>query len=371
MKTITVKTKSKHYPVYIGDGILNHLPNLISKRKLPAQVFVVIDKKVEQIYGKTIREVVNSFASKKYFLVLTSNEKIKSFSAISEIFNKLFEQKFGKDTLIIAIGGGTIGDAAGFAASIYMRGVSLIHIPTTLLSAVDSSIGGKAGINFQQTKNLIGSFYQPDMVLIDTGFISSLPTKDLISGMGEVVKYSYLTDKKFYRKLLDNFELILQKDSDFLSNIIYESIKIKSAIVSQDEKEQTGLRKILNFGHTFAHAYESNLSYKIDHGKAVVAGIVNALCLSLELKLIDNHQYKYMLELPMKFRSYLNHKKVNPKAMIEAMKYDKKNRQGNIQFVLIKNFGEILVDVQADNKTIKKSLERGEQVWFKRATAGL
>jgi len=371
LKTLTVKTKSKHYPVYIGNGIFNRLPNLLSKNKLPDRVFVVIDKKVEQIYRKLVREVVNSFASKKYFLVLTSNEKIKSFNAISEIIERLFEQKFGKDTLIIAIGGGTIGDAAAFAASIYMRGVSLIHIPTTLLSAVDSSIGGKTGINFSQAKNLIGSFYQPEMVLIDTKFLSSLPTKDLISGMGEVVKYSYLTDKKFYLKLLDNFELILQKDSDSLNSIIYESIKIKSAVVSQDEKEQTGVRKILNFGHTFAHAYESNLTYKIDHGKAVIAGIVNAISLSLELKLIDNHQYKYMLKLPMKFRSYLNLKKVNPKELIEAMKYDKKNRQGKIQFVLIKNFGEILVDVQADYKSIKKSLEKSEQVWFKRATAGL
>ena len=338
---------------------------------MPDRVFVVIDKKVEQIYGKLVRKVVNSFASKKYFMVLTSNEKIKSFNAISEIFNQLFEQKFGKDTLIISIGGGTIGDAAGFAASIYMRGVSLIHIPTTLLSAVDSSIGGKTGVNFRQAKNLIGSFYQPEMVLIDTNFISSLPTIDLISGMGEFVKYSYLTDKKFYQKLLGNFELILKKDFDLLSNIIYESIKIKSAVVSQDEKEQTGVRKILNFGHTFAHAYESSLSYKIDHGKAVIAGIVNALSLSLELKLIDNNQFKYMLELPLKFRSYLNLEKLDLKAFINAMHYDKKNRQGKIQFVLIKNFGEILVDVQADNKTIKKSLERGEQVWFKRATAGL
>jgi len=371
LKTITVKAKSKHYHVYVGDGILNRLPNLVSKKKLPDRVFVVIDKKVEQIYGKSIRKVVNSIASKKYFLVLTSNEKLKSFNTITEIFDRLFEQKFGKDTLIIAIGGGTIGDVAGFAASTYMRGVPLVHIPTTLLSAVDSSIGGKTGINFRQAKNLIGSLYHPEIVLIDTNFISSLLTKDLISGMGEVVKYSYLTDKKFYQKLLDNFELILQKDSDLLSSIIYESIKIKSAVVSQDEKEETGVRKILNFGHTFAHAYESNLSYKIDHGKAVVAGIVNALCLSLELKLIDNHQYKYMIELPMKFRSYLKQKKVTPKALNETMQYDKKNRQGNIQFVLIRNFGEILVDVQADYKSIKKSLERSELVWFKRATAGL
>lgn len=371
MNTVTVKAKSQHYPVYIGTNILIRLPELLIKRKLPDRVFVVIDKKVEQIYGSSIRKVINEFASKKFYHILISNEKIKSFKTVSNIFTRLIKQKFGKDTLIIAIGGGTIGDVAGFAASTYMRGVSLIHIPTTLLSAVDSSVGGKTGINFLKTKNLIGSFYQPEMVLIDVNFIKSLPKKELISGMGEVVKYSYLTDQKFYSELTEKYILILKKNTDFLSRIINESVKIKSAVVSQDEQEQSGVRKILNLGHTFAHAYESNLSYRIDHGKAVIAGIIDALSLSLELRLIKKDRFNYMIELPLKLSTLINVKKLNQESLIEAMLLDKKNREGKIKFVLIKDFGEILVNVSAGAKSIKKALERIEQVRFKRATAGL
>ena len=150
-------------------------------------------------------------------------------------------------------GGGTIGDVAGFVASTYMRGVPLVHIPTTLLSAVDSSIGGKTAINFREAKNLIGTFYQPSFVIIDTNFFYSLPKKELISGLGEVIKYSYLTDGKFHSDLYSKYNLLLNRDVDYLIKVVYECVKIKSAIVSKDEKETIGIRKILNFGHTFAH----------------------------------------------------------------------------------------------------------------------
>ena len=209
------------------------------------------------------------------------------------------------------------------------------------------------------------------MVLIDSNFINSLSTSELISGFGEVVKYSYLTDKKFYSTLIENYLLLFRKDFDFLDKIIYESVKIKSAVVSQDEKEETGLRKILNLGHTFAHAYESSSSYRLSHGKAVILGIINSINLSLELKLIDKNQYNYMLELPMKFRSFLNLIKTNPEIILKLMRYDKKNKDGKIKFVLVNDFGEILVDVSANDKLIKQITERTEQIWFKRATAGL
>ena len=153
------------------------------------------------------------------------------------------KKNFRRDTLLIAIGGGTIGDVSGFAASTYMRGIPLIHIPTTLLSAVDSSVGGKTGINFREAKNLIGTFYQPSLVLIDTHFLKSLPKEELISGFGEVIKYSYLTNRKFYSTLLSDYNLLMKKDSGFLNKIIYESVKIKSAVVSEDEFEIIRIKK--------------------------------------------------------------------------------------------------------------------------------
>lgn len=371
MKSVIVKTNTKDYSVHIGNNIFGLLPEYLSKHNLPNRVFVILDKNIDRIYGTSIRKLINSFAVKKFYLSLKSTETIKSFTTVNQIVRKFYEEEFGRDTILIAIGGGTIGDVAGFVASTYMRGISLVHIPTTLLSAVDSSIGGKTGINFKETKNLIGSFYHPDMVLIDTNFISSLPEKELISGFGEVIKYSFLTDKKFYSYLLSQHKLLSKKDFSLLNKIIYECVKIKSAVVSKDEKEVTGLRKILNFGHTFGHAFESNSSYKLAHGKAVIAGIVSALMLSLEKKFIDNNLLDYMLELPLKFWPSINIKRIDAEKLFSLMAYDKKNREGKIQFVLIKNFGEILVDVPVDKKSITISLEKTEQIWFKRATAGL
>lgn len=371
MKSVFVNTETKKYSVNIGSNIFNTLPKFIHEKKLPKRVFVVLDKNVDRIYGRSIRKVINNFSIKRFYLTLSASEKIKSFKAANQIYSALIEQKYGKDTLLIAIGGGTIGDLAGFAASTYMRGISLIHVPTTLLSMVDSSIGGKTGVNFQKAKNIVGSFYHPELVLIDTNFLKSLPKEEVISGIGEVIKYSFLTNKKFYSDLLLNLELLLKKDIKYLDQIIYESIKIKSAVVSKDEKEVTGLRKILNFGHTFAHTFESTSSYKISHGKAVIAGIVSALNLSYEQKLINEAQLNYMLQLPMKFKYSTDIKRLNSKTIFNKLILDKKNKDGKINFVLLRDFGEILIDVSVDRKSVVKSLEKTDQNWFKRATAGL
>ena len=371
MKKVIVNTNSKSYPVFIGSNIFRSLPEFIRKFNLPKQVCVIIDEKVEQIYGSNISKVINGFAVKKCFIVLPASERIKSFETVSQIFTRLYEEQFGRDTLLIAIGGGTVGDVAGFAASTYMRGLPLVHVPTTLLSAVDSSIGGKTGINFKEAKNFIGTYYQPSLVLIDTNFLNSLPEEELISGFGEVIKYSYLTNRKFYSTLLSDYNLLMKKDSGFLNKIIYESVKIKSAVVSEDENEVSGLRKILNLGHTFAHAFESSSSYKLPHGKAVIAGIVSALFLSFEKGFMDENQLIYMLELPLKFQPSIKIKNINKEDIFRIMIYDKKNRESKIKFILLKNFGEILIDVAVDKKSVFKSLEKTDQIWFKRATAGL
>jgi len=371
LKTVLVNTNTKKYPVNIGNNIFKTLPKFINEKKLPKRILVVIDKTVDRIYGRSIRKVINGYSTKRFYLTLSASEKIKSLKAANQIFSTLLEQKFGKDTLLIAIGGGTIGDLSGLVASTYMRGISIIHIPTTLLSAVDSSIGGKTGLNFLEAKNLVGTFYNPELVLIDTNFLKSLSKEEMISGIGEVIKYSFLTNKKFYSNLLLNVERLLKNDLKYLNKIIYECVSIKSAVVSKDEKEVTGLRKILNFGHTFAHALESSFSYKISHGKAVIAGIVSALNLSFEQNLMDEKQLKYMLELPKKFRYATEITSLNTHDIYNRMSSDKKNSDGKINFVLLQNFGEILVDVSVDRKSVMKSLERMEQIWFKRATAGL
>lgn len=357
LEKVIVQAATKSYPVIIGTDVFKSLPGLIGKYDLPGRVFIIIDKKVKSLYGSSIKKVLDSVAGKKYFLSLTASERIKSFRAAQQIFTKLSEENFAQDTTIIAIGGGTIGDVAGFVASTYMRGVPLVHVPTTLLSAVDSSIGGKTAINFREAKNLIGTFYQPSFVVVDINFFNSLPQKELISGLGEVIKYSYLTDGKFYSDLRSKYDLLLNKDLDYLKKIVYECIKIKSAIVSKDEKEIIGIRKILNFGHTFAHAFESNTSYKLSHGKAVIVGIISALFLSYKKELINNQQLGQMIKLPLKFKSSIRLKNFDEKEIVRLMSYDKKSNEGVARFVLIKNYGEILIDVNADRNEIQWALK--------------
>jgi 3-dehydroquinate synthase len=362
LKKITVNTAANNYPVFIGTDIFKSFLELTKEFNLPKRVFVIIDKKVELLYGAFIKKVITSFASKFYFLSLPSSERVKSFKTLTKIFTRLFEEKFARDTLVIAIGGGTIGDVAGFAASTYMRGVQLVHVPTTLLSVVDSSVGGKNAINFKEIKNLVGTFQQPSFVVSDTRFLESLPKKELISGLGEVIKYSYLTDGKFYSDLLSKFSLLLNKDSEYLRKVVYECIKIKSAVVSKDEKEISGVRKILNFGHTFAHAFESNSFYRLSHGQAVIAGIISALFLSFKKGLINKNKLAYMMNLPVRFKSFIHLKKIDESEIVRLMAYDKKSTGNKNNFVLIKNFGEILIDMNANKKEIYWALSETRKV---------
>lgn len=362
MRKIIVNSSTKSYPVVIGENIFKSIPELIGKYKLPNRIFVIIDSNIDKFYGQTIRKVVGECADKKFFMVMSVSESLKSLKSIQKIFSNLHQENFGRDTLLIVIGGGILGDLGGFCSSIYMRGTNLIQIPTTLLSAVDSSIGGKNGVNFHKAKNLIGTFYPPSLVLIDTNFLKSLSRKELISGFGEVIKYAYLNNSSLYSTLLSDYKLLKKNNTEFLNRIIYESVKVKSAIVSDDEFEKSGLRKILNFGHTFAHAFESNSGYRLSHGKAVIAGIVCSLILSFKSGLINHQQLQDMLELPLKFKSAIKLKSFNEKEIFRLMSFDKKNRDGQVNFVLIKNFGEMLVDVSVEKKLVYNSLKEVKRI---------
>ena len=362
MKRILVKSITQTYPVFIDSKTLLLLPKLVSEYGLPKRIFVILDRNVDMFFGSKIKRVIKSFADKLHFSVVTASEKNKSLEAAAKIFSTLQREKFGRDTVLIAIGGGTIGDLAGFVASTYMRGIPLIHIPTTLLSMVDSSIGGKTGVNFKEAKNQIGTFYQPYFVLIDTGFLRTLPRKEIISGFGEVIKYSYLTNVEFYDKLFSDFHSLKKLNSNFINEIIFHCVKIKSAIVSADEFEKSGLRKILNFGHTFAHAYESISNYKIAHGKAVIIGILNALHLSHELGLIYQDKIDMMVKLPLKLKTDLAVNEFDEGNIFSLMRYDKKNKDGQSKFILIKDFGKILVDVSVDRKTILKAIRETKKI---------
>lgn len=356
MKIIDVKVQNSFYPILIGENILHELPSYIKSLKLHNNFFIVLDRNVGAHFGDKIKEIFNKTDSRNFFYYLSSKEKSKSHIELKKIYSALLENQFGRDTALIAIGGGITGDLAGFAASTFMRGIQLIHIPTTLTAMVDSSIGGKTGINFNYYKNIIGTFYHPKFVMCDVNFLQTLPEIEMISGLGEVIKYAFITDKDYYKNIESNFNLILNRDLNVLENVIINSLNYKASIVQRDEKE-SGLRKVLNFGHTFAHAFEAELRHEIKHGEAVTAGVLCALFLSYRKKLIGEKYLQEFSKLPLKLKLNKSFLQCNPQNVYQKMFADKKSRDKQINFVLLRNIGEMILDVKAAQSQVIDSIK--------------
>ena len=359
---LQVKTKNQEYPIFIGNNILKKLKIIFKENLINFnQCLVVVDKNVPK---KLINKVMSSLPKKKICLhYFNSSEKNKNQKSINNILSILLSKNFNRNDCIISIGGGITGDVSGFAASMFKRGLKFINIPTTLLSQVDSSIGGKTGINSKYGKNLIGAFYQPSLVISDIVFLKSLPKREIICGYGEILKHAIIADKKFFSFLDINGSQILNLKSPLIEKAIFKSCSIKKKIVETDEKE-IGIRKILNFGHTFAHAYEATLGYskKLNHGEAVILGIKTAAKFSLsndilsikEFNLIENHLNK--LSLPNNINKFFSIKNLNK--ILSFMKKDKKNSTDKINLVLLKNIGSPIYKLQFDEKKMHLFLRK-------------
>ncbi len=363
MEKISVNLNKNTYPIYIGNSIIKNLKQLLKKHGHSQNIFFVIDGNTEKYWGEIVKKEFFYNNEKQFIYILNPGEASKNYLEVNKIYSSLLENNFGRDTLIVAIGGGVTGDLAGFVASTFMRGLKLVHIPTTLLSMVDSSIGGKTGINFQKNKNLIGTFYQPDFVLIDTAFLTTLPKSEVISGMGEIIKYGYLSDQAFFTYLDQNFNHLINCEPKFINYAILKSVLIKASVVSNDERE-AGLRQILNLGHTFAHAFEKELNFKIKHGEAVVAGIICAVILSYNLNFLPENLMMKMLTLASKVRLPKNLSEINLENVLLHMQHDKKNRNGKIKFVLLKGIGEIIIGAEASKKEVIAALSKGIRSFY-------
>jgi 3-dehydroquinate synthase len=357
-----VKTGNQKYPIFIGNNILNKFRIILKENLINFnQCLVVADKNVPK---KLINKVLNSLPKKKISLhYFNSSEKNKSQKSIDNILSILLSKNFNRNDCLISVGGGITGDVSGFAASLFKRGLKFINIPTTLLSQVDSSIGGKTGINNKYGKNLIGAFYQPSLVISDIIFLKSLPKREIICGYGEILKHAIIADKKFFTFLDISGSQILDLKSPLIERAIFKSCSIKKKIVETDEKEMD-IRKILNFGHTFAHAYEATLGYskKLNHGEAVILGIKTAAKFSLsnnilsnkEFNLIENHLKK--LSLPKNINKFFSIKDLNK--ILYFMKKDKKNNSNKINLVLLKKIGSPIYKQQFDEKKINLFLKK-------------
>jgi len=358
-----VKAKSKTYPIYFGNNILSSVGKLI-KKNLPdiKKICILSDKNLPAFALKKLVKSLNKYEVKIFNL--TASEKNKNINVANNIIEKLLDNNFNRSDCVIAFGGGILGDISAFIANLTKRGLKFINIPTTLLAQVDASIGGKTGINSNNGKNLIGTFYQPDFVLSDVSLLKSLPQREIVSGYGEILKHSLILDKQFFFWLIKNGkEIISKKNKIFLTKAIIKSCKIKCKVIKKDEKEND-LRMILNFGHTFAHGFEGakNFSKKINHGEAVLLGMFVACELSAQKKQLPFkdlnaiRKHYINLNLPMKLNKIFHKKEINK--IVFFMSKDKKNISKKINLILLKKIGKTTKprEFALDEKEIKKNL---------------
>ncbi len=364
MKPIKLKinTKTQRYSLIIGSNLVSNIKEIFKRNSIHFEkCLLLLDNNIPQ---KMINKIKKSLRGKKIYIhSINASEKNKSQKTINDITSNLLEKNFSRQDCLIAIGGGITGDVGGFAASIYKRGLKFVNIPTTLLAQVDSSIGGKTGINSIHGKNLIGSFYQPALVVSDTDFLKSLPKREVVCGYGEILKHSLILNKNFYNFLNKNGTKILNLKSPLIIKAIYESCKIKKEVVEKDEREKS-FRKTLNFGHTFAHAYEACLNYsrKLNHGEAVLLGIKSASTLSNKMNLLNDKEFKSIIDhltrlnLPHDLKKYFSIKNINK--ILKFMSKDKKNNSEKINLILIKKIGSVLIDRHFKKSFIKNNLKK-------------
>ena len=357
MKIISINTKSKNYNIYIGNNLISRFNKIIKKEKITfKKSLLIVDKNIPNKFVKKIYSKVK--CEKKLIFYFNSSEKNKNLIHTNFILKKLFKNNFSRNDIIICLGGGIAGDVSGFAASIYKRGIKFINIPSTLLAQVDSSIGGKVGISNKFGKNMLGSFYQPDLVISDTSLLQSLPKREIICGYAEILKHSLIKNKNFFLFLDKNLINILELKKNFIEKAINESCKIKKQIVEKDEKE-TNIRKSLNLGHTFGHAYESTLNYskKLNHGEAVLYGIFSAAKFSNKINLLNRYDYELIMSHLAKLdfinlKKFFNKKDINK--IISFMISDKKNDDKKINLITLKKIGSVNIFNRFNIVKVKK-----------------
>jgi 3-dehydroquinate synthase len=357
MNTLTVDLGDRSYPIFIGMDLLEQ-KNLVAPYVKAKQVMIVTNETIAPLYLEQTLALFNDFET--HHVILPDGEEYKNVTVLNTIFDKLLTQHCDRQVTLVALGGGVIGDMTGFAAACYQRGVPFIQIPTTLLSQVDSSVGGKTGVNHPQGKNMIGAFHQPQCVLIDTNTLKTLEPRQLSAGLAEVVKYGLINDAEFFNWLEQNTQSLLNLKIEAIAYAVERSCLDKANIVAQDEKEK-GMRALLNLGHTFGHTIEAGMGYGVVlHGEAVAIGMVLAANMSQRLGWMNAASVARIeailqaMNLPTRIPQ-----DVTAERMLELMKVDKKVQAGKVRLILMKGIGQALVvdDYPAD--ILQQTLAKG------------
>ena len=357
MQTISVPLQIRSYPIWIDNGLLKTLPELLMSMN-HGQTWVIFSQ--EEIFsqqGYILEDILQSGGFKTLYVSLPSGEDAKSFTAIEKALSNIIESGCDRSSTFLAFGGGVVGDVTGFLAATFMRGVDYIQIPTTLLAMVDSSIGGKTGINLPEGKNLVGAFWQPKAVVIDPEVLATLPEREFTSAIGEIIKYGAILDRELFDMVSSNmFDLISANDSSLILNVIIRCAKLKADVVASDEREGN-IRKILNFGHTFGHALETHFGFQtIRHGEAIAYGMIAAGKLSIKHSKFKSENFK-ILQNTIKKLPLPALPKYNPKEILKIMQNDKKIQSGSLHFILLEDIGHAVVQNNINEQSIINVLE--------------
>lgn len=355
MQVLTVDLDDRSYPIYIGEGLLDRT-DLLVRHIRGKQVLIVTNETVAPLYAARLVQALSGFQVDQ--VVLPDGERFKTLEILNSIFDALLTARHNRTTTLIALGGGVVGDMTGFAAACYQRGVDFIQIPTTLLSMVDSSVGGKTGVNHPLGKNMIGAFYQPRCVIADTSLLQTLPVRELSAGIAEVIKYGLISDYEFFVWLEQNMDALMASKPDALAYAVKRSCENKADVVAQDEHEG-GIRAILNLGHTFGHAIETAQGYgNWLHGEAVGAGMAMAADLSLRRGAISAEDFARIIHLLK--RAHLPTKApsdMTPAQFVELMGVDKKVLDGRLRLVLLESMGKALITSDIDPTMLQETFE--------------
>ena len=341
MQTLTVNLGDRSYPIYVGDGILSRAGDLLQRAGLRGKVAVITNPTVAQLYLDPVHESLSGAGFDVTPVLIPDGEQHKDLRSLSVIYDRLIAERFERQSCVVALGGGVVGDLAGFAAATFLRGIAYVQVPTTLLAQVDSSVGGKTGVNHQEGKNLVGAFYQPRLVLIDVAALQSLPRREFIAGLAEVIKYGVIEDPALFKLLEEKIGKLTSLDRALMTQVIATSCAIKAKVVEQDEREND-YRAVLNFGHTVGHALEAATHYqKYLHGEAVGIGMAQAATISAQQGFCDQRSLERIRKLIKKAGLPLEiPREVSMQDLIQGMEVDKKSAGGKIKFVICTGIGK-------------------------------
>jgi 3-dehydroquinate synthase len=354
MKKISVRAANGKYDVLCGRGVLRELPRVASRIRQDGAVFVISSPRVWRHWRARVERLLGG--ARTATILIDDAETAKNLSIVERACRDLVRAGADRRALIVAVGGGVVGDVAGFVAASYARGIALIHVPTTVVAQVDSALGGKTGVNLPEGKNLVGAFYPPKGVVADPGFLSSLPPREFRSGIYEIIKYGVIGDAKLFQFLEEKLEKVLRRERAALAFVIERSIAQKAHVVSEDEHE-SGLREILNFGHTFAHALESVTRYRTYlHGEAVGWGMIAAARLAVEKEMLQPREEERIAKVIARVGPLPAWPSIPAAQMIDAMQADKKTRAGRLRFVLPERVGTVQCGIEAEEEMLVRVL---------------